>query len=129
MNLTVLLQITFLTALWAVGEWIAKFWNSPVPGGVIGLFLLSSLLLSGWLAPSKLDRGSQWLLSEMLVFIVPSMLSILDHPEFLGLIGIKVLLVIVLSSLLTMGMTCLSIEMLVHLQNRSELKAHLKNDD
>jgi holin-like protein len=58
-----------------------------------------------------MKRGADWLLAEMLLFFVPAVLALLDHREFLGLLGLKILAIIVLSTTMVMGVTALTVDL------------------
>lgn len=103
-------QIGFLVLLWALGAGVARFLGLPVPGGVLGLFALLALLATGGLRPGTLRKGARWLMAEMLLFFVPAVLALLDHREFLGLLGLKILAVIGVGTLSVMVSTALVLE-------------------
>jgi holin-like protein len=105
------LQGVLLAAFWAVGEGISRVAHLPVPGGIIGLGLVLLLLASGRLRAVSLRRGADWLLAEMLLFFVPAVLAVLDHREFLGLLGLKLLGVVLTGTLLVMGATGLTVDL------------------
>ena len=83
----------------------------PVPGSVIGLFLLFLLLMTGGMNLLTVRRGAQWYLAEMLLFFIPAVLAVLDHHEFFGLLGLKILAVILLGTFVVMVATALAVEM------------------
>jgi holin-like protein len=105
-----LAQIGVVALFWAAGNAVAHLARSPVPGSLIGMLALLALLLSGALDPRLVERGAGWLLAEMLLFFVPAVVALLSHPEFLGMTGLKILLVIVGSTLLVMLATALTVE-------------------
>ena len=106
-----LLQGGLLVGFWAVGELIARVAHLPVPGGILGLALVLVLLLSGRMNALNLRRGADWLLAEMLLFFVPAVLAVLDHREFLGLLGLKLLAVVLTGTLLVMAGTGLAVDL------------------
>ncbi|MET0290954.1 MAG: CidA/LrgA family protein [Steroidobacteraceae bacterium] len=104
------LQLGGMVALWLVGELLARLLHLPVPGPVVGLGLLLALLASGAIALDSVKRGADWLLAQMLVFFVPAVLSVVDHREFFGVLGLKILFVIAVSTLAVMVVTSLIVE-------------------
>ena len=94
-----------------LGQALVGWSGLPLPGGVIGLGLVLALLASRLLRASNLQRGASLLLGEMLLFFVPAVMSLLDHREFIGLLGLKLLLVIVLGTALVMAGTAITIEL------------------
>ena len=104
------LQVAALGAFWALGEAFARRLALPVPGGILGLFAVLGLLASGWIQPSLVRRGARWLMAEMLLFFVPAVMALLDHRELVGLLGLKLLAVVLLGTLCVMCTTALTIE-------------------
>lgn len=113
-----LIQCLFLAALWLAGEAVARYAHLPVPGGVVGLVLVLLLLASGRVNVVDLQRGARWLMAEMLLFFVPAVLAVLDHREFLSLLGLKLLAVVLLGTLTVMGGTALVVDACCRLQFR-----------
>jgi holin-like protein len=102
-------QILLLALLWALGSALVHLSGLPLPGSLAGLLALLGLLAGG-LDQRLVARGAGWLLGEMLLFFVPAVVALLGHPEFLGLTGLKVLLVILGSTVMVMLATALTIE-------------------
>ena len=115
-----LAQVTLIVLLWLGGEALSHGLNLPVPGSVIGLFALLCLLVSGTIRLSTMRRGAYLLLADMLLFFVPAVLAVLDHSEFLGIVGLKILAVILAGTLMVMCMTALAVDLGYRLMLRLE---------
>jgi holin-like protein len=115
-----LVQIGLIVALWFVGGQIAKAFQLPIPGGVIGMSLALVLLMTGGVSLFSMKRGADWFLAEMLLFFVPAVLGVLDHREFLGLLGLKILAVILLSTVAVMAMTALTVDLIFRWSEKHE---------
>jgi len=89
---------------------VARASGWPVPGSVIGLFLVLALLLSGALSADWFRRGAHGLLDHLMLFFVPAMLGLVDHRELIGALGCKLLLVVLVGTLLVMVGTALVVE-------------------
>jgi holin-like protein len=118
-----LLQVILILLFWGAGEFVVRATGLKIPGSVVGLFLVLALLATKWLKVGTLRRGANWYLAQMLLFFVPAVLAVLDHPEFLGLLGLKILLVIALGSLMVMLVTALVIDLCFRLTSREEVHA------
>jgi holin-like protein len=94
-----------------VGEAIVRVTGLAIPGAIVGLFIMLALLVGKQLRVRTVRRGARWYLAEMLLFFVPAVLAVLDHPEFLGLLGVKILAVIVLGTLSVMTVTAGAIDL------------------
>ncbi len=112
------LQICLLVLFSLLGQALAQVLGLPVPGGVIGMALVLLLLATRRLRVLNVHRGASWLLGEMLLFFVPAVMSLLDHREFLGLLGLKLLAVILLGTALVMTGTALTIDLCYRWMNR-----------
>jgi holin-like protein len=106
-----LLQVGLIVLLWLMGEQFSRLSGLPVPGSVVGLLALLGLLASGTIHLSSMRRGASWLLADMLLFFVPAVLAVLDHGEFLGLVGLKILAVILVGTVTVMCITALAVDL------------------
>ena len=113
-----LLQIALIVLFSVLGQAVAQASGLPVPGGVIGMALVLILLATRRLRVRNVQRGASWLLGEMLLFFVPAVMSLLDHREFLGLLGVKLLAVILIGTALVMAGTALTIDCCYRWMNR-----------
>lgn len=104
-------QIGVITLFWLAGEAIVRITGLALPGGIVGLALAVALLASGRLRLPSLRRGSDWLLAQMLLFFVPAVPAVMDHHEFFGLVGLKILVVILAGTAAVMGSTALTVEL------------------
>lgn len=104
-------QIGLIVLFWMTGDLVASVTHLPVPGGVIGLFIVLGLLASGKLRLVSMRRGARWFIAELLLFFVPAVLAVMDHREFIGLTGLKILAVIVLGTAAVMLVTALAVDL------------------
>lgn len=105
-----LLQILLLCIFWLLGESAVRLTGLPVPGGIVGMLLVLGLLLSGRVSLGSMRLGAQWFLAELLLFFIPAVLAVLGYQQFFGLLGLKILLVILVGTLCVMGVTALTVE-------------------
>lgn len=104
------LQILLLIAFWLVGDALVRWLGLPVPGGVAGMFILIALFASRSFSPRNVRLGAEWFLTEMLLFFIPAVPAILNHHEFLGWLGLKVLVVILAGTAVVMIVTALVVD-------------------
>ena len=103
-------EITVLLAIYLLGCQIATGWHLPIPGGVIGMSLLLLAFALGWVKPAALQLGAGVLMTEMLLFFIPALMSLLDYGALLRDDGWRILLVIGISTLLVMVVTAFTVE-------------------
>jgi holin-like protein len=117
-------QIALILAFWVAGDFLVRRSGLPIPGGIAGMILALGLLACGWIRPASLRQGANWFLAEMLLFFVPAVLAILDHREFLGLLGLKILAAILLGTTTVMVATALAVELCFRLLYASDCEQH-----
>lgn len=81
-----------------------------VPAGVLGMFLVLGVLWLGWLPVEWCRDGARWLLAEMLLFFIPAVVSVVQYPDVIITAGLKILLVIVISTAIVMVVTSLVVD-------------------
>ena len=107
---SVWLQLGIVLACWLAGEVLARALGLPIPGAILGLAIMLVLLARRRLSAVSMRRGAEWLLADMLLFFVPAVLAVLNYPEFLGLTGLKILFVILASTIAVMVTTGLVVD-------------------
>jgi holin-like protein len=105
------LQVGLLLLFWLAGELLVRATDLPLPGGVVGMVLVLALLAAQRLKPGTVRRGAQWLLGEMLLFFVPAVLAVVNHAELFGVLGLKLLAVILFGTAAVMAITALTVEL------------------
>ncbi|GAA5786659.1 CidA/LrgA family protein [Chitiniphilus shinanonensis] len=116
-----LFQVCLLAALWLASDALARAIGSPVPGGVLGLAALLSLLLLGWLDAERLRRGAEWLLAEMLLFFIPPVVAVVQFQALFRSEGLRLLAVIGLGTLCVMAGTALVVDRVFRWERRRRL--------
>jgi holin-like protein len=106
------LQIALLLAFWLAGVATVRIADLPIPGGIAGMVILLALLSSRRISVLSMRRGAEWFLADMLLFFVPAVLAVLNHRELFGLLGLKILIVIFVSTLAVMAVTAFTVDLL-----------------
>ncbi|MBB3771952.1 holin-like protein [Angulomicrobium tetraedrale] len=104
-------QATVVGGFWLAGEAAVRVLGIPLPGGIVGLALVLGLLATRRVRVRSVRRGANLLLADMLLFFVPAVLAVLDHHELIGLIGLKILFVILLSTVAVMFVTAFTVDL------------------
>ena len=85
-----------------VGNSISSVLHMPIPGSIIGLGVLFILLQFHILKLEWIELGAGLLLSELLLFFIPSAIGVIDYDSLFGVQGMKVIAVIVGSGIVVM---------------------------
>jgi len=104
--MTVLRGLAFLLLLQVIGEVLSHSLKLPVPGPVIGLVLLLPSLRMAWLRDSVAD-AAELLLAHLSLLFVPVGVGVITHLAVLSQYGLKLLLVIAVSTWIGMAVTAL----------------------
>lgn len=104
-------QIGLIFGFWMAGEALVRVAGVPLPGGLVGMAIVLVLLASHRISLFSMRKGANWFLAEMLLFFVPAVLAVTNHHELFGLLGLKVLVVIVAGTLAVMSVTALTVEL------------------
>jgi len=99
-----------LVGLWAGCDWLSRRFALPLPGGILGLVLLLAALACGLIRSDWLRPGTGRLMGHMLLFFIPAMMAPLAHHELFGLLGLKVMAIIVISTTTVMLSTALIVD-------------------
>ena len=95
-------QIILLIVFWLLGEVIIRLTSLPLPGSIIGMFILLVLLLTGVIKVQSVSSGALFFIKKMLLFLIPASMVLIDHKELLGVTGVKIILVIFISTAFVM---------------------------
>jgi holin-like protein len=80
------LQVLLIIGVWYGADRAAAWTGLPFSGGVVGLLLLVAMLLTGAIHVGVIEDGADWLLSNMLV---PLVVSVVQFTSVLESEGIK----------------------------------------
>jgi len=87
-----IVQIGYLYILLLIGNTIARLLHLPIPGSIIGLVLLFLLLQFHIIKLEWIELGAAVLLSELLLFFIPSAIGVIYYHALFGVQGMKGLL-------------------------------------
>jgi holin-like protein len=98
--------LAWLLALQSIGELLALGLSLPFPGPVVGMLLL--LLALRWsIVRAPVAACAGFLLSHLSLLFVPVGVGVMTHLGLLGQFGLRMLLVIVLSTWIGLAVTAL----------------------
>lgn len=98
--------LAFLLLMQSAGEALSHFLQLPVPGPVVGMVLL--LLTLRWAAVQEaVAPAAGFLLTHLSLLFVPVGVGVMTHLALLSAYGLRLALVIVLSTWIGMAVTAL----------------------
>jgi holin-like protein len=102
------------------GEALVRLGALPVPGPVAGMVLLFALLLARAPLPQDTGDTADGLLRHLSLLFVPAGVGVVQHLDRLGSDGVRLVLVVVLATVVTLAVTALTFEWLARLMNVDE---------
>ncbi|USG64897.1 CidA/LrgA family protein [Brevibacillus ruminantium] len=125
--LTAFPQLMILIAFTWLGKGTAALFQLHIPGSLIGLGLLFLALQSGLIKLKWVEAGAALLLSEMILFFIPSIAGIVQYPWLLGIKGLLVLTVVFGATTLVMISTGVLAQRLFRWSGVSEQRDSVEN--
>jgi putative effector of murein hydrolase LrgA (UPF0299 family) len=104
--------ISWLLLLQSMGEVISRGLHLPLPGPVVGMLLL--LLALRWpVVHDSVRVVAEFLLQHLSLLFVPVGVGVMTHLEVLGQYGVRIAIVIVLSTWISLAVTALTMRALM----------------
>lgn len=116
-------QVLLLIAVWYVCDLLAGWLQLPFSGGVVGLLLMVALLMTGVLRPAVVEHGAEWLLSNMLLFFIPLIVSVVQFTSLLERQGLRLFAAIGIGFIAVLLATALTVEWVCRLERGMRLRA------
>ncbi|MCI6151824.1 CidA/LrgA family protein [Fusobacterium perfoetens] len=106
-QLLILLLINFLGIL------IQKIFNLPLPGTIIGMIILFILLYKKILNEENIGNICDNLIKVMVLLFLPAVVNLMEHYHYLKADIIKIIILLVITTAITMGITGKTVEFLI----------------
>jgi putative effector of murein hydrolase LrgA (UPF0299 family) len=101
--------LAWLLAMQSLGELLSRGLSLPFPGPVIGMLLLL-LLLSLPVVREPVAECANFLLSHLSLLFVPVGVGVMTHMGLLSQYGVRMLVIIVLSTWIGLAVTVLALK-------------------
>lgn len=116
------IQVVFYIILFLVSVFIVDKLSIPLPANIVGMVILFVAMLTKVIPVRYVRRGSSLLLSEMLLFFIPAVVAIINYFDILEDEGIRILVVIVLSTTLVLSATAYIVDKVFKYELRKIIK-------
>lgn len=100
--------------LYAIGEFLSSTFSLPLPGSLIGMLLLLLLLSTHILKLEQIQTVSTFLLTHLPFFFIPAGVALMASFEKIQDLWLPILLVCLVTTILTMGLSGWSIQTLLN---------------
>ncbi|ALM86284.1 CidA/LrgA family protein [Bordetella sp. N] len=102
-------QSLFLVVAFAAAAQLTEWLRLPLAPGVVGLLTVLALLFSGIVKVEWIKGGANWLLNELVLFFIPSVVAVVKYFDLFRREGLQLVLAIALGTLLVMAATALAV--------------------
>lgn len=113
--------VTALLLFQLAGETIVLLLDLPIPGPVVGMFLLLAALLLRSGVAASLDSTANGILRHLSLLFVPAGVGVVIHFSRIGSEWLPITVALLVSTLITLTVTALSMRMLHHLLRREPI--------
>lgn len=115
-------QVIFYILLFLLSVFIVEKLSIPLPANIVGMVILFAAMFTKIIPVHYVRRGSSLLLSEMLLFFIPAVVAIINYFDILEDEGIRILLVIILSTTLVLSATAYIVDKVFKYEMRKRVK-------
>ena len=116
----IITQIGVLFGVCLGGVGISAILPFPFPASVSAMLLLFALLLCRVVKPGQIDEITGFLTKNMAILFLPAAVGIIESLDILRDSGIQILIICLVSTLLTFGVTATVVSLLMRLADRKE---------
>ncbi|MFO1442391.1 CidA/LrgA family holin-like protein [Bacillus sp. Bva_UNVM-123] len=95
-------QILLLCGFTYVMGKLSGFLHLQIPGSIIGFIVLFILLQTKIVKLKWIEVGGSWLVTELLLFFIPSAVGMIHYRELLLDNGLKIIFILIVSSSVVM---------------------------
>jgi holin-like protein len=111
-KLSVLLSLALIILFQLLGDFIHNYFNTPIPGAVIGMLLFFTYLcLTGGSSTNLIETGSK-LLKHLPLLFVPAGVGIITYTNELKTQGVAIIASLTLGTLIAFVLTLLILKKL-----------------
>jgi len=105
MHLKLLREFGILLFICFLGRLIHSFFKLPLPGSIIGMIILFTLLCTGIIKVTMLEDISKFLLEHLSFFFIPAGVGLLAYMEILKANILYILAIATITTILVMVVT------------------------
>ncbi len=113
-----IVALTILLSCQLAGEIVSQALHLPVPGPVLGMVLLATLLIVRGRLPAALEQVADTLLRHLSLFFVPAAVGVISNGARIAREWVPLSLSLVVSTALAIGVTALVFRLVDRLMTR-----------
>lgn len=102
-------QAVCLALVWVCASAVTRLAGLSISAGVVGLLFVPGLLLAGLLDVRWIKSGAAWLLGELILFFIPSIVAVVQYQDLMRQQGLRLLFAIAAGTILVMTCTAVAV--------------------
>lgn len=111
-------QLTIILLIWFFGEVISDLLPIAIPGSIIGIILLFTLLEMKILKLSHVEDVSKFFLDNLAFFFIPPGISLINSLGILKANWLELSIVIGISTILVLSVSALATDFVIKIQEK-----------
>ena len=111
--------VTILLLFQLAGETSVLLLELPIPGPVVGMFLLLAALLLNKRAVLSIESTANGILRHLSLLFVPAGVGVVIHLSRIGSEWLSITVALLVSTLITLAVTAFSMRLIKHLSPRA----------
>lgn len=108
----IIIHILILYGFYSIGVWIQRTFDLFIPGSIIGMLLLFTLLATKIVQPKWIEQGTLLLLRHMPLLFLPVTVGILNFLDVFSGRGFLLIVIALVSTLIVMVTSGLTSQLL-----------------
>lgn len=98
----IVMQVAILILISIAMNFLAQWLHLPIPGSILGIIVLFTLLKTNIIKLTWIEQGANWLLAELLLFFIPAAVGVMKYIPLLEHDGVRILIVVISSTVIVM---------------------------
>ncbi|QZY55617.1 CidA/LrgA family protein [Crassaminicella profunda] len=107
------IQLLLIICIWQLGEYLHQISNIPIPGSILGMFILFGLLSLKVIKLDWVEECGEFFLKHLAFFFIPSGVALIASLDLLKANWLPLSIIILLSTIIVMGVTGLIVQKFV----------------
>ncbi len=103
-------EALIICGIYLIGESISSFFNLPVPGNILGMIILFSLLCLKIIKVEDIEHVADFLLKHLAFFFLPAGVGLMTSVNIIKDTWIQILVVCVVSTVIVIAVTGLIVQ-------------------
>jgi len=99
----IIIQLMVLYIFYLIGSYVQYTFNLFIPGSVIGLILLFTLLVTNIINVSWVEDGAKFMVNHLVLFFIPPTVGIMHYFNLFAGKGLLLVVVTIISTVIVIG--------------------------